>query len=74
MREIGDPYLGGVALGEGLRAARTRAGLSQEELAKKSGISQEAISVLERGGGNPTMRTLERLARALGCGLHFEFS
>ncbi|WP_167930380.1 helix-turn-helix transcriptional regulator [Olsenella sp. SW781] len=74
LREIGDPYLGGVILGEGLRAARTRAGLSQEGLARKSGISQEAISVLERGSGNPTMRTLERLARALGCGLHIEFS
>ena len=74
LREVGEPYLGGRSLGRRLLAARAAAGLSQEELARRSGISQEAISVLERGGGNPTMRTLERLARALGRELRVEFT
>lgn len=73
LREIGEPYLGGRALGLRLLAARTAAGLSQQQLARKSGISQEAISLLERGGGNPTIRTLERLARALGRRLRVDF-
>ena len=43
------------------------------EAMRSRGISQEAISLLERGGGNPTMRTLERLARALGRRLRVDF-
>ena len=56
-----------------MRAARLRARLTQEELARRAGMSQEALSLLERGGGNPTMKTLERIARALDCSLEISF-
>ena len=40
--------------------------LTQTELAKKAGVSREVIARLESGTGNPTMRTIGRVARALG--------
>lgn len=46
-----------------LRQARQ---MTQEDLAAKSGITQQAISKIEMGGGNPTASTLARLAVALG--------
>jgi transcriptional regulator with XRE-family HTH domain len=52
----------------GRNAARLRgaAGLTQERLAEKSGLSQQYISDLERGLCNPTIVTLYELATALG--------
>lgn len=45
---------------------RTRAGLSQEELARRIGTSVSAISRLESGFHVPSLETLRRLAAALG--------
>jgi transcriptional regulator with XRE-family HTH domain len=53
-------------LGANLRAARTRAGLSQEALAYEAAVDRAAISVYERGGREPNLRTTLKLARALG--------
>ncbi|HZF95938.1 MAG TPA: helix-turn-helix transcriptional regulator [Allosphingosinicella sp.] len=52
----------------GRNAARLRAAadLTQEELAERSGLSQQYISDLERGKRNPTVVTLYELATALG--------
>lgn len=52
----------------GRNAARLRkaAGLTQEQLAERSGFSQQYISDLERGRCNPTIVTLYELAAALG--------
>jgi transcriptional regulator with XRE-family HTH domain len=52
----------------GRNAARLRAAadLTQEELAERSGLSQQYLSDLERGKRNPTVVTLYELARALG--------
>jgi transcriptional regulator with XRE-family HTH domain len=45
---------------------RMEAGLSQEELAKKSGVSQGAIAMIERGRRTrPYPSTLKKLAIAL---------
>jgi transcriptional regulator with XRE-family HTH domain len=41
-------------------------GLSQDQLAKRAGVPQNAISRIERGERKPRRGTLERLARALG--------
>ena len=41
-------------------------GLTQEEVAARSGFSQQYISSLERGRRNPTVITLYELAQALG--------
>lgn len=50
-----------------LRAAREQAHLTQDELASRSGVAQTTISSLECGTRtNPTLNTLERLAKALG--------
>ena len=50
-----------------LRDARDRAKLTQEELADRSGVDQTTISRLETSDDpNPTRRTVDRLAQALG--------
>lgn len=51
----------------GKNAARLRRerGLTQEQLAERSGLSQQYISGLESGKRNPTVRTLFELAQAL---------
>jgi excisionase family DNA binding protein len=48
-----------------LRALREAAGLTQLELAAKSGITHEAISNLEVGRRTPYAETVRKLARAL---------
>jgi transcriptional regulator with XRE-family HTH domain len=53
--------------GERLRARRLAAGLSQEALAFSSGLHRTEISLLERGGRDPRLSTVVRLAAALGA-------
>jgi transcriptional regulator with XRE-family HTH domain len=53
-------------LGANLRAARKDAELSQEALAYEAEVDRAAISVYERGGRGPNLRTVLKLARALG--------
>jgi transcriptional regulator with XRE-family HTH domain len=55
----------GLRFGANLRAARRAAGLSQEALAYEAEVDRAAISVYERGGREPNLRTLLKLARAL---------
>lgn len=52
----------------GMNVARLRReqGLTQEEVAERSGFSQQYLSSLERGQRNPTVITLYELAQALG--------
>lgn len=54
--------------------ARNRAGLTQEELAKKMGTTQPVVARLESGRVRPSMRTLERLAEATGSRLLISFA
>jgi transcriptional regulator with XRE-family HTH domain len=49
-----------------VRNARKQAGLTQAELAERAGVTQSVIARLERGGGNPTFLTLERVLHAAG--------
>lgn len=53
--------------------ARNAEGLTQKELSERSGIAQGDISKLENGNGNPSIRTLKRLADAMGKKLKIEF-
>ena len=53
-----------------LRRAREDASLSQAELAKRAGVSQPMIAQLEHPDSNPTIQTLQKVARALGASLH----
>ena len=49
-----------------LRWARQDAKLSQSELARKAGVSQQQIAKLEHPDENPTLGTLAKVAAALG--------
>ena len=53
-------------IGQIIREAREKAGLSQEKLARKVGISQGALSFIERGVVEPRLSTLLRLLSELG--------
>jgi len=53
---------------------RSRAGLTQQELAQKMGTTQPAVARLESGRSRPSMRTLERLAEATGSRLCISFA
>lgn len=53
--------------------ARRETGLTQKQLAEKTGIAQSDISKFETGGGNPSVKTLQRLAAGMGMVLHIEF-
>ena len=54
-----------------LLVLRLEAGMTQTELAKRSGIRQSEISKIENGRINPTMETLEALGATLGVHLGF---
>ena len=53
--------------------ARKATGMTQKQLADATGINQADISKLERGSGNPSLRTLQRLASGMGMRLKLEF-
>ena len=50
-----------------MREARRRSGLTQEQLSSKSKVKVETISRIENGHVQPSLMTLERLTRGLGC-------
>lgn len=53
-----------------LKQEREKKGLSQTELERKSGVTQQAISMIESGERrNPGIETLNALAVALECDL-----
>ncbi|MBZ4017320.1 helix-turn-helix domain-containing protein [Streptomyces purpurogeneiscleroticus] len=53
-------------LAHNVRAARTRAGLSLDELGRRAQVSKGALVALEKAQGNPNFATLVRLADTLG--------
>ncbi len=61
------------ALAKAVIDARNRAGLTQEELARKMGTTQPVVARLEGGRTRPSMRTLERFAKATGSRLLIRF-
>jgi transcriptional regulator with XRE-family HTH domain len=52
-------------VGENVKRARIAAGLTQEQLADRSGFSQQYLSGLEGGKRNPTIVTIYEIAQAL---------
>ena len=61
------------AIKQAMIDARKASGLTQKELAEKTGIAQGDISKLENGTGNPSLRTLQRLAAGMGMKIRLEF-
>lgn len=53
--------------------ARKKQHMTQEELAKRTGISQADISKLENGTRNPSLNLLKRIAAGMGTTLKIEF-
>jgi transcriptional regulator with XRE-family HTH domain len=53
-------------VGRNTERIRRGRGLTQEQLAERSGFSQQYISGLENGRRNPTVVTLYEIAMALG--------
>ena len=61
------------ALIQALIDARAQAGLTQQQLSARTGIAQSDISKFENGNGNPSLKTLRRLAAGMGMRLSIQF-
>lgn len=55
-----------IEIGSHIRARRLTLGLDQQSLAEIAGVSIHALSDIESGKGNPTLKVLNRLAAAVG--------
>lgn len=53
-------------LGFAIAEARSKAGLTQAELAQRAGLEESAVGALELGQYKPTSNELSQLAQALG--------
>lgn len=53
-------------MGEAIRSARTRAGLSQVAFARRCGVSQQFVSAVEGGIKTPSVETLRRIREVVG--------
>ena len=58
-----------LAFGASIKFLRLKKGLSQRELAKRSGLDVTYISGIERGVRNPSLKSLESVAKGLGCSI-----
>jgi DNA-binding XRE family transcriptional regulator len=56
-------------IGSRLRSVRKSMGLTQEQVASRSGIPQESLSRIETGQRQPRIETLRRLSAGLGMGV-----
>ena len=83
-REMADPRFAAkvktkaklLELGAAIRRARDGVQMTQKELAEFAGLAQPDVSAIENGTGlqGPTVSTLVRIARALGCDLDIRLS
>ncbi len=53
--------------------ARTETGITQKQLSDLSGITQAEISKIENGNANPSLKTLKKLASAMGKKVKISF-
>lgn len=56
-------------IGDNIRKKRKEKNFSQNQLAKKAGVSQSALSAIEKDVQNPSSQTVSLIAEALGCSL-----
>jgi transcriptional regulator with XRE-family HTH domain len=52
-------------MGKRIHALRKKRNLSRQQLAERADVSREYIRKLEAGGYDPTVGTLQRIAKAL---------
>ncbi|AEG41681.1 helix-turn-helix domain-containing protein [Lactobacillus kefiranofaciens] len=55
-----------------LQATRIKRGITQKQLAEKSGLSQPQIAKIENLDSMPTLKTLRRYAAGLGLKINLE--
>ena len=55
-----------IDIGGKIKRIRKSKGMSQSELAKKSGVAQSTLSYLEKGSKHPQFDTLSAICKALG--------
>ncbi|MFB2876665.1 helix-turn-helix domain-containing protein [Floridanema aerugineum] len=60
--------------GLAIKQRRGELGISQEELAFRSGLHRTYISDIERGSRNPSLENIEKLAKALEISLSTLFA
>jgi transcriptional regulator with XRE-family HTH domain len=63
-----------VNIGDRLRELRESRNISMRSLATRSGLSANALSMIERGKASPSVSTLYKLAEALGISITSFFS
>ena len=56
-----------------MKEARAKAGLSQQELADRLGVSRQTINAIEKGDYNPTIKLCVGICRVLGLSLNVLF-
>ena len=54
-------------LGQNLKKIRTQKKMSQGDIARNLGVDRGYISNIENGKKNPTLATVDKLAKALGA-------
>lgn len=74
-RMSGNQYCSDICNGFGtsLYQARLKAGITQQQLERITGINQADISRIERGASNPSLATIRKLADGLEMNLNIEF-
>ena len=71
--EYDDTDILNILIGYQIKEKRLQKEMSQEELAKKSGIDQSDLSKMERGTLNPSVKMLKKIAKGLGLKLKLSF-
>ena len=56
-----------MSVGQNIKKARKKAGMTQKELAQKLGLSFQSIAQWENDLRNPKVETLRKIANALEC-------
>jgi predicted RNase H-like HicB family nuclease/DNA-binding XRE family transcriptional regulator len=68
------PVRAGLTAALTIRWARSDRGLTQRALGKLAGVTQQQIAKLEDPDENPTLQTIEKVARALGLSVSVELA
>lgn len=56
-------------LGENIKRIRTESGMTQADLCRKLDVDRAYMSNIESGKKNPTLSTIERIAKALNVSI-----
>lgn len=60
-----------MSLEDTMKARRKTLGISQQDLAEMSGVSLATIKDIERGQGNPSLSTMQKILGILGMEIKY---